>query len=195
MKLAKYFPNGAPDNSARPERDHAVGAEKTRSEVPKEVEEHKSYLPPLLLQKITGDPCVNRENEMKAMRKVYVLWLRVGSFAAVGKLLGIDPRKVNAMIHYGKRKGIIKHQWRPRREYPRKETIKKITRIRDLYEEHGTLQSVADHIGCTKQRVHQILAQGKRHGLFDEMPSSWKCKSRIASNVAVRQSSKQKMES
>lgn len=195
MKLAKYSPSGAADNSAGPRREHTVGAEKTRSQVPKQVEEYASYLSPLLLQKITGDPSVNRENEVKAMRKVYVLWLRVDSFAAVGKLLGIDPRKVNAMIHYGKRKGIIKHQWRPKREYPRNETVKKIMRIRDLYEEHGTLQSVADHIGCTKQRVHQILAQGKRHGLFDEMPSSWKCKSRVPLNVAVRHSSEKKMES
>lgn len=156
-------------------------------------EQYKSYLSPLELQKITGDSSTSRENEVKAIRSVYVMWLRMGSLTAAAHRLQLTPRKVRDIVYYGKRKGIIKHQWRPRREYPRKETIKKITRIRDLYEEHGTLQSVADHIGCTKQRVHQILAQGKRHGLFDEMPSSWKCKSRIASNVAVRQSSEQKM--
>jgi len=162
---------------------------------PRHAGQYKSYLSALELQKITGDSSTSRENEVKAIRSVYVMWLRMGSFTAAAHKLQLSPRKVRDILYYGKRKEMIKHQWRPQKHLPTEQTRQKMLRIKGLYHEYGTLQAVADAIGCTRQRVHQILAQGKRHGLFDEMPSSWKCKSRITSNVAVRQSSEQKMES
>ncbi len=62
---------------------------------------------------------------------------------------------------------ISKRTYSRREPYsPSKKQVKKLLRIKDLYDKEKTLQKVADKLGVTRERVRQLLRHGEEYGLF-----------------------------
>jgi hypothetical protein len=54
---------------------------------------------------------------------------------------------------------------------PRRSQVERLLEVYHLYQEHGTLQRVADEIGLSRERVRQLLVKGSECGLFEYKPS------------------------
>lgn len=54
---------------------------------------------------------------------------------------------------------------------PRRSRVERLLEVYHLYQEHGTLQRVADEIGLSRERVRQLLVKGSECGLFEYKPS------------------------
>jgi len=137
----------------------------------------KIIIKPEHLAKITGSSEITKENEEKAIMKLYDLYLEFGTFKKVSERLGLKATLVSRILDYGKNKKLIPNLEKRQAELPDKSLLKlsndkkeKILMIRRLYDELGTLEAVAQRVGLTRQRVHQILLDGKIFGLFKNVP-------------------------
>jgi len=53
---------------------------------------------------------------------------------------------------------------------PRGTNKDRLTHAKELYDQHGTLEAVGKEMGCTKERVRQLLAKGVQRGFFEHEP-------------------------
>lgn len=58
------------------------------------------------------------------------------------------------------------HRRKPYVYTPSPEQTQRLTEIKRLYEELGTLEQVAERLNLTRERVRQLLEKGQKYGLF-----------------------------
>ncbi|MCK4386321.1 MAG: hypothetical protein KAW52_08670 [candidate division Zixibacteria bacterium] len=78
---------------------------------------------------------------------------------------------VSEIFQHGKNEGVIPKCEKGIRRLSNKKR-QRIFIIRRLYDQLGTLQAVAEEVGITRERVRQIIVDGKELGLFKTVPSS-----------------------
>jgi hypothetical protein len=96
--------------------------------------------------------------------------------ATIRKVLAGEP-----MSHYVEKKLRAVFEGRSERG-PRQPDFTKYYRVYGAYRAHGTLEGAAAALGVRTQRVHQVLLNGSRLGLFDYRPR----RRRVRANPAAR---------
>jgi len=128
-------------------------------------------------------------------KKVYLLWHREGTIHSLSERLGISEYHASRLINYIRNNTIIS----PFREPNMK--LSKIFEVFSLYKKLGTLEAVGKELGVTKERVRQILEEGKKYNLVYYKPTlieqasnlSRKVKKRDLENLFINNQSENKV--
>lgn len=85
-----------------------------------------------------------------------------------------------------KRKYTKRKHWKSRRRLtPTKNQRNKLLLIKQLYDNYGSLQKVADDLNITRERVRQLLLKGDYYKLYDYTPTRQRKFSRIKDKISL----------
>lgn len=108
----------------------------------------------------------NPKNIETLLKNVYEDWHRLGTYNALSQRLCIYSHDVSLLILFIRKNEIIKN-FRPAKKVL-SESIKQHTiKVKQLYDETGTLVQVAKCLGITRERVRQILERGNQYGIIE----------------------------